>query len=327
MLQLKVLEVNRGRNRAIFSERQAIQEARNEQKARLISELTEGEVRHGKVTGISSFGAFVDLGGADGLIHISELSWTTVRTPEEVVHVGDELDVFVLRVDAVNRKIALSLRRLQPEPWVTINEHFQVGDIVDATVTKLTNFGAFARVEGSVEGLIHISELSSRVVNHPREVVHEGDALKVKVLRIEPERRRIGLSLRQAEEEGVFSVQTEDESVAEAVVDAVEAVTAEANVEAEELVEEEVEVAAGGVKVPTVEADVEEDVEVEDESAEADENITAEDNVEAKEESAEDEADVGEEVEAEAVEVTPEEVEEVEAEEVGEKEKEEEKEE
>ena len=206
-LELKVLEVNRGRNRAIFSERQAVQQRRDEQKARLIEELTEGEVRRGKVTGISNFGAFVDLGGADGLIHISELSWNQVSSPEEVVRVGEELDVFVLRVDAENKKIALSLRRLQPEPWDSIEEQYAVGDIVDATVTKLTNFGAFARVEGnegSVEGLIHISELSSRMINHPREVVRQGDAVKLKILRIEPERRRLGLSLMQAQEEGEF---------------------------------------------------------------------------------------------------------------------------
>jgi len=143
----------------------------------------------------------VDLGGADGLIHISELSWNLVRSPEEVVKVGDELNVFVLRVDAENKKIALSLWRLQPEPWETINERHTVGDIVSATITKLTNFGAFARVEDSVEGLIHISELSVRMITHPREVVGEGDDVKVKILRIEPERRRLGLSLKQAEEE------------------------------------------------------------------------------------------------------------------------------
>jgi small subunit ribosomal protein S1 len=201
VLTLKVLEVNRARNRAIFSERQALQELRDEQKARLIEELTVGETRHGKVTGISSFGAFVDLGGADGLVHISELSWDSVNKPEDVVQVGDELDVFVLRVDAENKKIALSLRRLQPEPWETINDRYQVGDIVEATVTKLTNFGAFARVEGSVEGLIHISELTSRIINHPREVVGEGDTIRLKILRIEPERRRLGLSLKEAQEE------------------------------------------------------------------------------------------------------------------------------
>jgi small subunit ribosomal protein S1 len=206
MIPLKVLEVNRSRNRAIFSERQAVQEIRDEQKARLVEELTEGETRRGRVTGISSFGAFVDLGGADGLIHISELSWNPVRSPEEIVKVGDEIDVYVLRVDTENRKIALSLRRLQPEPWQTIEQRYHPGDIVEATVTKLTNFGAFARVEGidgSVEGLIHISELTPRMITHPREVVGEGDVVKVKILRIEPERRRLGLSLKQAED-GVF---------------------------------------------------------------------------------------------------------------------------
>ena len=205
-LQMKVLEVNRGRNRAIFSERQAVQEMRDEQKARLIEELTEGEIRMGKVTGISSFGAFVDLGGADGLIHISELSWSLVNSPDEVVKVGDELDVYVLRVDAENKKIALSLRRLQPEPWETIHERHAVGDIVQATITKLTNFGAFARVEDSVEGLVHISELSTRMITHPREVVKEGEEVQVKILRIEPDRRRLGLSLKQAAEEACFQV-------------------------------------------------------------------------------------------------------------------------
>jgi small subunit ribosomal protein S1 len=201
LVQLKVLEVNRGRNRAIFSERQAMQAWREEQKARLIQELKEGEVRRGKVTGISNFGAFVDLGGADGLIHISELSWSPINSPEEIVKVGDEIDVRVLKVDADNKKISLSLRRMQPEPWETIHQRYQVGDIVNAKVTKLTDFGAFARVEGAIEGLIHISELTSRNIAHPREVVSEGDVVRLKILRIEPERRRLGLSLKQALED------------------------------------------------------------------------------------------------------------------------------
>ncbi len=203
-IQMKVLEVNRSRNRAIFSERQAVQESRDALKAKLIAELEEGEVRMGRVTGISSFGAFVDIGGADGLIHISELSWSMVNSPEEIVSVGQEVDVYVLRVDAENMKIALSLRRLQPEPWETIQDRHNIGDVVDATVTKLTNFGAFARVEDSIEGLIHISELSARMINHPREVVREGDDVRVKILRIEPERRRLGLSLKQADDGNYF---------------------------------------------------------------------------------------------------------------------------
>jgi len=200
-LELKVLEVNRSRNRAILSERQAIQAQREERKAQLIQELTEGEVRKGHITGISSFGAFVDLGGADGLVHISELSWSPVRSPEEVVKLGQEVDVYVLRVDSENNKIALSIKRLRREPWETITEQYEVGDIVDATVTKLTDFGAFARVEGSVEGLIHISELATRPINHPGDVVREGDAVRLKILRIEPERRRLGLSLREAQDD------------------------------------------------------------------------------------------------------------------------------
>ena len=203
-LQLKILEINRGRNRAIFSERQAVQEQREAMKAKLIQELTEGETRRGRVTGISSFGAFVDLGGADGLIHISELSWHPVKSIEDVVKLGEELDVYVLRVDAQNKKIALSLRRLQPEPWTTIHEKHMVGDIVDATITKLMNFGAFARVEGSVEGLVHISELSYQMIGHPREIVREGQSVKLKILKIEPERRRLGLSLKQAQEDNRF---------------------------------------------------------------------------------------------------------------------------
>ena len=203
-IQMKVLEVNRSRNRAIFSERQAVQESRDLLKAKLISGLSEGEVRMGRVTGISSFGAFVDIGGADGLIHISELSWSMVNSPEEVVSVGQEVDVYVLRVDAENMKIALSLRRLQPQPWDTIQERHNIGDVVDAKVTKLTNFGAFARVEDSIEGLIHISELSARMISHPREVVREGDDVRVKILRIEPERRRLGLSLKQADDGNYF---------------------------------------------------------------------------------------------------------------------------
>ena len=200
-LKMKVLEVNRPRNRAIFSERQAVRERREAEKAKLIEELQVGEVRTGKVTGVSNFGAFVDLGGADGLVHISEMSWDNIRSPSDLVKVGDEVKVYVLKVDAENRKIALSLRRLEPEPWDTIHERFHVDDVVDGVVTKLTNFGAFARIEGSVEGLIHISELANRRIAHPRDVVQEGDEVKLKILRIEPERRRMGLSLRQAEDD------------------------------------------------------------------------------------------------------------------------------
>ncbi len=200
-IEFKVIELNRRRNRAIFSERSALQAWKLTQKKRLVQELNEGDVVKGRVTGISSFGAFVDLGGADGLIHISELSWEPVKSPEDVVTIGDELDVHVLRVDRDNLKIALSLRRLGPEPWETIEEKYSVGQTVNGTVTKLANFGAFARIEGGIEGLIHISELSQQMIKHPREVVTEGDDLELRILRIEPERRRLGLSLKQARDD------------------------------------------------------------------------------------------------------------------------------
>jgi small subunit ribosomal protein S1 len=196
-VEFKIIELNRRRNRAIFSERAALQAWKQIQKMRLVQELTEGEVRKGRVAGISNFGAFVDLGGADGLIHISELSWEPVKSPDEIVTVGTEIDVFVLRVDRENLKIALSLRRLQPEPWDEIEAKFAVGQTVTGTVTKLANFGAFARIDRGIEGLIHISELAHQVIKHPRDVVTEGDELELKIIRIEPERRRLGLSLKQ----------------------------------------------------------------------------------------------------------------------------------
>ena len=212
-VEFKIIELNRRRNRAIFSERAALQAWKQIQKMRLVQELTEGEIRKGRVAGISNFGAFVDLGGADGLIHISELSWEPVKSPDEIVTVGEEIDVFVLRVDRENLKIALSLRRLQPEPWDEIETKFSVGQTVTGTVTKLANFGAFARIDRGIEGLIHISELAHQVIKHPRDVVNEGDELELKIIRIEPERRRLGLSLKQildSSEEVLVAAESED---------------------------------------------------------------------------------------------------------------------
>ena len=212
-VEFKIIELNRRRNRAIFSERAALQAWKQIQKMRLVQELTEGEIRKGRVAGISNFGAFVDLGGADGLIHISELSWEPVKSPDEIVTVGTEIDVFVLRVDRENLKIALSLRRLQPEPWDEIETKFSVGQTVTGTVTKLANFGAFARIDRGIEGLIHISELAHQVIKHPRDFVNEGDEFELKIIRIEPERRRLGLSLKQTTDpsEEVAVVAEEDE--------------------------------------------------------------------------------------------------------------------
>ena len=197
-LRMKVIEINRRRNRAILSERAAMQEWRAAQKERLLEELTEGEVRTGKVTSIRNFGVFVDLGGADGLAHLSELSWDRNSDPEELFKVGQEIDVFVMRVDRENKKIALSIRRAAPEQWQDLISKYHVGDVVPGVVTKLVAFGAFTRLPGPVEGLAHVSEIVDRRINHPEEVLAEGDVLPLKIVRIEQDRHRLGLSLREA---------------------------------------------------------------------------------------------------------------------------------
>ncbi len=196
-LRFKIIELDRRRNRLILSERAAAREWRREQKEKLLSELQENEVRTGVVSSLCDFGAFVDLGGADGLIHLSELSWGRVAHPREVLNVGDEVQVYVLHIDRERRRIALSLKRLQPEPWSQIDERYQIGQLIQGTITKITNFGAFARLDGDVEGLIHISELSDQRIGHPREVVQEGQTLDLRVIRIDSARKRIGLSLRR----------------------------------------------------------------------------------------------------------------------------------
>ncbi|MBF6600007.1 MAG: S1 RNA-binding domain-containing protein [Dehalococcoidia bacterium] len=201
-LRLKVIEINRRRNRVILSERAALQEWRSQQKDRLLSELKEGEVRKGRVSSVRGFGVFIDLGGADGLAHLSEVSWDRNKSPEDMYKVGDEVDVYVMKVDPETKKIALSLRRAQPEQWDLIVDKYQVGRVVPGMVTKLVTFGAFARIEGPVEGLIHVSELVDRRIAHPKEVVREGDLLPLKIVRIERDRHRLGLSLREAREEG-----------------------------------------------------------------------------------------------------------------------------
>ena len=199
-LTLKVLEVNRRRNRAVLSERAVVREQREGRKERLLNELEEGEVRKGTVTGISNFGAFVDLGGADGLVHISELSWAPVSSVEEIVKVGQELEVYVLRVDREQRRIALSLRRLSETPWDQAAGRFALGQLVTGTVTKLMDFGAFTRIEDIIEGLIHVSELTDRHISHPKEVVKVGDKLTLRIVSMDPQRHRMGLSLKQVEE-------------------------------------------------------------------------------------------------------------------------------
>jgi small subunit ribosomal protein S1 len=198
-ITLKVIELNRRRNRAILSERAAVQEKRAAEKERLLQELQEGDVKSGRITSIRDFGIFVDIGGADGLVHLSELSWErTPKSPHDLFKVGDEVPVYVLKVDNETKKIALSVRRAQPERWEEIVSRYREGQTVPGQITKLAPFGAFVRLEGPIEGLIHISELVDRRITHPKEVVEEGDVVPVKIVRIEYDRHRLGLSLRQA---------------------------------------------------------------------------------------------------------------------------------
>jgi len=203
-LHLKIIELDRRRNRLILSERVAMREWRQERKNRLMEELQEGEVREGEVSSLCDFGAFVDLGGADGLVHLSELSWRHVEHPREVLKVNEKVKVYVLGVDRERRRIALSIKRLQPEPWSTVEERFEIGQKVNGTITKLTDFGAFARLDEDIEGLIHISELSDERITHPSAVVEEGQEVEVRIIRIDAARRRLGLSLRRVNDDSYF---------------------------------------------------------------------------------------------------------------------------
>lgn len=229
-LKLKVIDIDRKRNRLILSERLAMREWRRKQKEQLLDSLKEGDVYDGVISSIADFGAFVDLGGADGLIHLSELSWNRVNHPSEVVKVGDKVKVQILTIDTERRRIGLSMRRLSPQPWEVVSNTYEVGQVVRGRITKLVNFGAFARIgDSGVEGLIHISELSDRRVTHPKEVVNEGDECDLRIIRIDSDKRRLGLSLKQAlppEASGDldWQIAPSDESADEPVLDAGEVV-------------------------------------------------------------------------------------------------------
>jgi small subunit ribosomal protein S1 len=199
-LRLKILEVNRKANRLILSEKVALYEERREKRDELFSSLQVGQKVTGTVRSIAPFGVFIDLGGIDGLVHKSELSWNKVNNPEAGYKVGDEVEAEVIDINHERGRISLSIRRLQPDPWHSTVADFKVGDIIDGTVTKLVNFGAFVRVRDGLEGLIHISELSHQRVAHPGDVVHEGQTLKLRIISLDSERHRLGLSLKQAEE-------------------------------------------------------------------------------------------------------------------------------
>jgi len=208
-LPLKIIELNRSRNRLILSERQALQALRATRKDDLLNELEPGQVRRGRVTSLCSFGAFVDLGGADGLVHISQLSYSRVNHPSEVLKVGDEVDVAVLSIDPQTKKIALSLKKALPDPWSLVEQRYQVGQLVEGTITKLAKFGAFAKIDDGIEGLIHLSELTEAPIENAKDAVNEGDRVALRVININSQRRRLGLSLRQVEHPDAPGTQSE----------------------------------------------------------------------------------------------------------------------
>jgi len=199
-IQLRVIEIDQKRNRLILSERTALRDWRKSQRERLLSELTEGEVRQGRVTNLADFGAFVDLGGIDGLVHLSELSWKRVVHPREVVEVGQQVEVHVLGVDRERQRVALSLKRLQPDPWTSVEERYQEGQSVAGVITRLTKWGAFASIVGdeAIEGLIHVSELDEGPVVHPRDIIHPGQVVTLRVIGVDGRHHRMALSLKQA---------------------------------------------------------------------------------------------------------------------------------
>jgi small subunit ribosomal protein S1 len=325
---VKVIEVDRRRRRLVFSQREAQKEWEDKRKAELLKDLKEGDTLKGRVSGLRDFGIFVDLGGADGLVHISELAWYRIDHPREVVKVGDEIEVYVLNINAESQRISLSRKRLLENPWATVEARYEQNQLVEGHITRIVDYGAFAEIEPGVEGLLHVSQLSRSQVDNPRDVVNEGETHLLRIVNIDPERQRIGLSLRavnaheqiewmarkesEAEEElDVTAVSNEDKAEAEIVEDsgeATESATDEVEVEAtaveetdnEEKTEAE-EVAAeesGDEDVTAVSNEDKAEAEIVEDSGKATESATDEVEVEA---TAVEETDNGEKTEAEEV--------------------------
>jgi small subunit ribosomal protein S1 len=197
-LHLKIIELDAGQNRFILSGRATSLDESHRQA--VLDRLSPGDICQGYVTNLCSFGAFVDLGGLEGLVHVSELAWGRVDHPGDMLEPGQPVEVYVINVDRERGRVGLSLKRLQPDPWQFVEERYQVGQVVDGVVTHVVDFGAFARVEEGLEGLIHASELADGDFLHPRNVVSEGDVVKALIINIDSERRRMGLSLRRVGE-------------------------------------------------------------------------------------------------------------------------------
>jgi small subunit ribosomal protein S1 len=199
-IPLKVIEVDRERNRLVLSERSATQEWRRAQKQRLLNELKPGDILTGRVSELPKFGAFIDLGGADGLAHISELAWHRVNDPNDVLKKGQEVRVMVVEIDPSRERIGLSLRRLLPNPWETIDQRYSIGQMVSGPVTNVAPFGAFVQIEDAVEGLIHASELDGDSQTQPRDLLQSGQVVTARIISLDKQRQRMGLSLRRTQE-------------------------------------------------------------------------------------------------------------------------------
>src|SRR5216684_3392542 len=209
-LQAKIIELDKNRNNVVLSRRAHLEETQREARDEFLANLKPGEVRRGIVSSVVNFGAFVDLGGMDGLVHVSELSWKHVDHPSSVVQVGDEVTVQVLDVDLSRERISLSLKATQQDPWQEFATGHQVGELVYGRVTKLVPFGAFVQVGEGIEGLVHISEMAVHHVEAPEQVVTPGEELWVKIIDIDLDRRRISLSIKQAAEGGVVAAEYQD---------------------------------------------------------------------------------------------------------------------
>ncbi|MGI6104913.1 MAG: 30S ribosomal protein S1 [Raoultibacter sp.] len=214
-IEARVIEMDRNRNNVVLSRRVLLEEGRKNERAEILEKLSKGMRLKGSVSSIVDFGAFVDLGGIDGLVHISELSWNHVNHPSEVVKVGDEVEVEVLDVDLQRERISLGLKQTTEDPWVRLVEAYPLGTIADGKVTKIVPFGAFIELGENVEGLVHISEMSLKHIESPAQVCHVADEVKVKVMEINPERRRISLSMKAAAEDLGFDIPVDESYVPE----------------------------------------------------------------------------------------------------------------
>lgn len=289
-IEVCVIEVDRDRRRLILSERAASSETRESIKERVIDDLEEGEIRTGRVTSLADFGAFVNINGADGLVHLSELSWDHVNHPSEVLEVGQEVKVKVISIDEDRKRIGLSIRRLEDDPWDDQIEELTEGQLVEGKITRLTNFGAFARlllddVEGDLEGLIHISEISEQRIEHPKEVLHEGDVVTLRIIKIENDTHRIGLSMRRVDSPAYTDLDwktlTEEMDVEDISEEMIEELKEEQTEESQE------------VEEPEDEAEVVEKEEIKEEvnepEAEAEDETKAEEVMEEEEDNGEEE--------------------------------------